>query len=351
MRTEQLNYELPEDRIARFPTVARDGARMLVVKEMAFEDSTIAEWPNLVPPESLLVLNDTRVFKARLLGHRRPMGGKVELLLLEPLVSAPSDTTHRHWRAIGRANRPLVPETVVDFGGLTARILGREESGELQVELESEGSFEEALDRVGHVPIPPYLRREDDSSDRDRYQTVYARHSGSIAAPTAGLHLSPDILQALHRRGVEIGFTTLHVGMGTFKPVVAEDLDEHDMHTERFEVSGALAGAISNARARKAPVVAVGTTVVRALESAADPQRVGHVIARAGTTRLLIQPGYSFRVADALLTNFHMPKSTLLALVGAFIGLERTLRAYHVALERDYRFLSYGDAMWIPQRI
>lgn len=351
MRTEELNYELPEDRIARFPTNARDGARMLVVTEQELLDSTISAWVSLVPPSSLLVLNDTRVIKARLLGHRRPTGGKVELLLLEPLETTAADSSRRYWRALGRSNRPLMPETVLDFESLTARILEREPSGELRVELRFAGTFEAALERVGHVPIPPYLGREDDPSDVERYQTVYARHSGSVAAPTAGLHLSHDVLDALQRRGVEIGYTTLHVGVGTFKPVVSDDLDGHDMHSERFEVSEVLARAINEARARDAPVIAVGTTVVRALESAADPARLGCVLAQTGSTRLLIQPGYSFRVVDGLLTNFHMPKSTLLALVGAFIGLERTMQAYDVALARKYRFLSYGDAMWIPRRI
>jgi len=351
LRTERLDYELPEDRIARFPTEERDGARMMILTREGPTDSKIAEWPSLVPPGSLVVLNNTRVFKARLLGNRRPTGGRVELLLLEDLGSDPAPSHKRQWRAIGRSNRPLTAGVTIDFGILTGRILEREGSGDLRVEFESQQPFESALDAVGHVPIPPYLGREDTQSDIVRYQTVYAKHSGSVAAPTAGLHLSQGTLQALQQRGVELAYTTLHVGIGTFRPVTVDDLDAHPMHSERFEVTAELATAVGEARAREAPVIAVGTTVVRALESAADLGKEGHVRPQSGATRLLIQPGYEFRVVDGLLTNFHMPKSTLLALVGAFVGLERLMHAYQKALEHNYRFLSYGDAMWIPQRV
>jgi S-adenosylmethionine:tRNA ribosyltransferase-isomerase len=199
------------------------------------------------------------------------------------------------------------------------------------------------------VPLPPYLRRRADDDDRTRYQTVYARVPGAIAAPTAGLHFTPELVDSLRERA-HVGWLTLHVGLGTFFPVKHADLDQHPMHAERYEIAGDLASQIALARSRGAPVVAVGTTVVRALETAADPDRDGHVRAGAGSTRLLIQPGYDFRVVDALLTNFHLPSSTLLALVAAFAGRERVLRAYREAIVRGYRFYSYGDAMWIPAR-
>jgi len=351
LRTELFDYHLPEDRIARFPTEARDGARLLVLHQDEFADSMVVDWPNLLAPRSLVVLNDTRVFKARLLGNRHPTGGRVELLLLEELDPQSNDAHRRHWRAIGRSNRPLLPGAVLDFQALTGTVLEREANGDLRIVLESAEPMDSALDAAGHVPIPPYLGRDDDNSDVERYQTVFARHSGSVAAPTAGLHLSESVLAAVQARGIEVAYTTLHVGIGTFRPVVAADLDEHPMHSERFEVNDELVRAIAAARARNAPVIAVGTTVVRALESAANPEQLGHVHAQSGATRLLIQPGYAFRVVDGLLTNFHMPKSTLLALVGAFVGLERLRQAYEAALARNYRFLSYGDAMWIPQRI
>jgi S-adenosylmethionine:tRNA ribosyltransferase-isomerase len=197
----------------------------------------------------------------------------------------------------------------------------------------------------GHVPLPPYIERDDTPEDIDRYQTVYARHEGAVAAPTAGLHLTKATLERLVARGCEVASVTLHVGLGTFQPVKVDDLDRHSMHAERYAVTQSTADAIERARARGAPVVAIGTTTARALESAADPQRLGQVQATSGDTRLLIQPGYPWRVVDGLLTNFHLPRSTLLALVGAFAGLERVLEAYRLAIRERYRFFSYGDAM------
>jgi S-adenosylmethionine:tRNA ribosyltransferase-isomerase len=214
----------------------------------------------------------------------------------------------------------------------------------------AERAVEDVLAEEGRVPIPPYLGRDDDAEDITRYQTVYAERVGSVAAPTAGLHLSPALLGALPARGVELGRLELEVGLGTFRPIVADDLSEHVMHEERFRVDPALAEQIAAARRRGRPVVAVGTTVVRALESAADPAAPGHVIAQQTATRLLIQPGYAFQIVDALLTNFHQPKSTLLALVAAFAGFDAMRDAYRAAVEARYRFLSFGDAMWLPRR-
>ena len=323
---------------------------MLVLGQAGAVDSKVTRWPHLLPEGALVIVNDTRVFKARLLGHRRPSGGRAELLLLGEANEQSPSRTRQTWHAIGRANRPIAPGTTIEFQSLVARVLDRLVAGELLVELESAEPIEIVIDRIGHVPIPPYLGREDDPSDVERYQTLFAKRLGSVATPTAGLHLSQAVLNELTSRGIFLATTTLHVGIGTFRRIVADELDAHEMHAEKFEVNAELVAAVDDARKRQAPVIAVGTTVVRALESAADQNRPGAIIAQSGSTSLLIQPGYPFRVVDGLLTNFHTPRSTLLALVGAFAGLERTIAAYQLAVRQKYRFLSYGDAMWIPER-
>lgn len=346
MRTDLFDYSLPPELIAQRPLASRDAARVLVLHDPV-EHRSIRDLPKLIPAGALLVLNDTRVFCARLLGTRAPGGGAAELLLLRRSgPPGPRET----WRALARPKRRLRPEMQLDFGEIRGTVLGPSDAGELVVELEAEPSVEAALERVGHVPLPPYVRRDDEPADRERYQTVYASHTGSVAAPTAGLHLTRELLRRIEQRGVTIAHLTLHVGPGTFRPVSADDLDDHDMHSEQLFIGPDLVAAVRAARFRGAPVVAVGTTVVRALESAADPQRRGHVLPLQGETRLLIQPGHDFRVVDALLTNFHMPKSTLLALVAAFAGIDRVRAAYAAAIGERYRFLSYGDAMWIPER-
>ncbi len=346
MKSALLDYELPEALVAARPTERRDGARLLVVGDR-LEHRRIDEWPSLVPGGALVVLNETRVLKARILGARRGSGGRAEILLLRRVSAVGS---RERWRALGRASKALRPGTIIDSGPLAVEIRSRDDDGELDVEVEALPDVASALEQHGHVPIPPYLRRDDDALDAERYQTVFARHPGSVAAPTAGLHLTPESLSRLQARGVEIARLVLHVGPGTFRPVSADDLDDHPMHAEYIDVGDDLVGAVAAARSRGAPVVAVGTTVVRALESARDPQHPGRIVATRGDTRLLIQPGYAFGVVDALLTNFHMPKSTLLALVAAFAGLDRVLEAYRVAVAERYRFLSYGDAMWLPGR-
>jgi S-adenosylmethionine:tRNA ribosyltransferase-isomerase len=305
----------------------------------------IVDFPELVPEGALVVVNDTRVRHARVLLAKRGTGGKVELLLLRRLSA--TDAGER-WEALGRANKPLREGAQLEAPGLEA-VVARQ-GDPLEVELRAEGGVDAWLEREGHVPIPPYLGRLDEPADAERYQTVFARAVGSVAAPTAGLHLSQPLLDRLRARGVALSSLTLEIGLGTFRPVEADDLDQHAMHSETLEITPDLVSALAAARARGAPVVAIGTTVVRALESAADPERPGEVRPFRGETRLLIQPGYAFRVVDALLTNFHQPKSTLLALVGAFAGLERVLSAYSVAVREGYRFLSYGDAMWLPRR-
>jgi S-adenosylmethionine:tRNA ribosyltransferase-isomerase len=347
LKAELFDYDLPDELIARHPAETRDGARLLVVNGAELEHRAVRELPELVPRGALVVVNDTRVRRARVFGKRRPGGGQVELFLLERAKSHAGDRRER-WRALGRANKPLRRGTVVDAGELEVEILASAPDGVLDIAVRAEEAVEQALERLGRVPIPPYLGRSDEPADRERYQTVYADRTASVAAPTAGLHLSHDLLVRLAAEERCVGRLTLEVGLGTFRPVTVEDLDDHPMHAERVTVSEELTRQIRAARARHAPVVAIGTTVVRALESAADPEQPGEVRPFHGETRLLIQPGYRFRVVDALFTNFHQPRSTLLALVSAFAGHERVLSAYAEAVRGRYRFLSYGDAMWLP---
>ena len=328
-----------------------------------------------MPPGALVVMNDTRVLRARLLAKKPETGGRVEIFLVRKvgersIVIGEGETAETRdveiWRALGKASKPLKFDTDVIVGQteappgaicppgvqLVVRLLGRaEDDGLLEAGLtvRGGGTVEEAIRALGHVPLPPYIKRDDRAEDADRYQTVFARVDGAVAAPTAGLHVTRALLGRLAVRACDVATITLHVGLGTFQPVVAEDLDQHAMHSERFEVTRTTARAIARARERGAPVVAIGTTVVRALESAADPDRLGFVRPMAGDTRLLVQPGYGFRVVDMLLTNFHLPRSTLLALVCAFGGTQRVLRAYRAAVENGFRFYSYGDAMLLDR--
>lgn len=318
---------------------------MLSVRAEGNEFGFVRELPTHLGPGDLVVLNRTRVRRARIFAQRPKNergegGGRVELLFLHPLGG-------ERWAALGRAAGPLRPGDRLDFEGRGLEILGRNEEGNLEVRVPED--WEDVLDRVGQMPIPPYFRREADEADVERYQTVFATELGSAAAPTAGLHLTEAALTEVRRRGARVETVLLHVGIGTFRPVSVDDLDEHPMHEERYSVSPELARAVAETKARGGRVVAVGTTVVRALESAAVD--VGRLHEGEGVTRLLIQPGHEFRVVDALLTNFHQPKSTLLALVAAFVGRDRVLDAYREAVGAGFRFLSYGDAMWIPRRL
>lgn len=350
VRTELLDYDLPDELIARRPLAERDGARLLVLDRGVVTHGSVRELPERIDAGALLVLNDTRVRRARVLGVRRPSGGKVELLLLGRRQELEQGDGREVWQALGRASKPLRPGSQLEAAALECEVLAREEDGTLLLAIAATRAVEEVLAEQGRVPIPPYLGREDDADDIERYQTVYAARTGSVAAPTAGLHLSESLLAALRARGVEIGRLELEVGLGTFRPIVTDELASHVMHEEAFRVDAELAAQIAAARARGAPVVAVGTTVVRALEAAADPEHPGLIVPQATKTRLLIQPGYAFRVVDALLTNFHQPKSTLLALVAAFVGYESMRTAYREAVSARYRFLSFGDAMWLPRR-
>jgi S-adenosylmethionine:tRNA ribosyltransferase-isomerase len=349
VKIELLDYELPETAIAQRPAERRELSRLMVVGDGELSDRTVADWPGLVPRGALVVLNDTRVVKARLLGKKARTGGKAELLLVDRVDPARDDA----WRALGKGLRELVGQELAFGDGALVAVVERPSGpdGLFEVRLSTSlASIEQALGEHGHMPIPPYIRRADDGADVERYQTVYGRVPGAIAAPTAGLHITNEMLAELASREVTVARLTLHVGLGTFQPVAVADLDDHPMHAEWMQIPDALSDAVAEARRRGAPVVAVGTTVVRALETAADAERPGLVVPMEGETRMLIQPGYRFRVVDALLTNFHLPRSTLLALVSAFAGRARILEAYRQAVERGYRFFSYGDAMWIERR-
>lgn len=371
MRIDLFDFQLPAEQIASRPPETRDGGRLLVLdphgEPPVLRDRLVTDLPDLLPPGALVVLNDTRVLPARLYGTK-VSGGRVELLLVrrvgDGLVGeGPEARPAERWRAMGKASKPLKfpldiaitqPGTTNPSGAqLFASIVGRADDGLLDVLLHvpSGGTVIDALEALGHMPLPPYMHREDELGDRERYQTVFARTPGAVAAPTAGLHLTDALLGRLAVRDIQVAMITLHVGLGTFQPVTVEDLDTHPMHHEEIEVPRSVVSAIHEARARKAPVVAIGTTVTRALESAADPDRPGEARVFRGSTNLLIQPGYRFHVVDTLFTNFHLPKSTLLALVSAFGGRTRVLDAYRHAVLAGYRFYSYGDAMLLPARV
>jgi len=342
MRIDDLDYELPEELIAQEPLPKRDASRLLVVDVPSgtLEDRRFTDLPELLPP-SLFVFNDTRVFPARIFGHKQT-GGKVELLLLRKLAKG-SD----RWLAMGRSSKGLRAGMVLALAGaqLEARVLRVREHGEVEVELSGEADPDSLIDELGQVPLPPYIHRAANEADRSRYQTVYAKTRGAVAAPTAGLHFTEDTLSRLERSGHEAAYVTLHVGAGTFRPVQADHLDDHDMHEEAYEVPDQAAASIERARSDGRPVVAVGTTVVRTLEAAAATH--GEVRSGVGSTRLFIRPPYEFGVVDHLVTNFHLPRSTLLALVMARAGVDLIREAYQHAIDERYRFFSYGDAMLI----
>jgi S-adenosylmethionine:tRNA ribosyltransferase-isomerase len=349
VKTADLDYELPEALIAAHPAERRDGARLLILEGDSLRDGLVTDLAQLIPEGALLVVNDTRVRRARIFGARQGSGGRVELLFIR---RADVERGSREcWQAIGRASKPLRVGTRIDWDEIRIEVLDKSADGTLLVAVDAGGAdFEAILDQRGHLPLPPYMRRTDEVLDLERYQTVYARRTASAAAPTAGLHLTPQLFERLRERHVDVARLELEIGLGTFRSVTAEDLDDHPMHAETISVGPELVEAVRAARTRQAKVVAVGTTVVRALESAADDARPGEIRVTHGETRLLIQPGYRFRVVDALLTNFHVPQSTLLALVSAFAGYDAVMSAYRHAVAARYRFLSYGDAMWIPKR-
>ncbi len=347
MRVSDFDYELPPELIAQ-EAAPRGRSRLLVLSRAtgAIEHRHVGDLAGCLAPGDLLVVNDTRVFPARLLGRRVPSGGAVECLLIERL-----DEPDR-WEALMHPGQKLKPGARAIFespaGSLHAEVLERRFFGRRVVRLWSEaGADVDALvDALGHVPLPPYIKRADRPEDRERYQTVFARSRGSIAAPTAGLHFTGDLLRALDARGVERAEITLHVGYGTFKPVRTDLVEDHVVDPEHYEIGQAAAAAIDRALHERRRIVAVGTTTTRALENAASVGD-GRVRAGAGVADVFIYPGFRFQVVSGLMTNFHLPKSSLLMLVSAFAGREQVLAAYKEAADRRYRFYSYGDAMLI----
>jgi S-adenosylmethionine:tRNA ribosyltransferase-isomerase len=335
------DFNLPEGLIAQEPAARRDHARMLILNRVtgAVEDRHFYDFPAFVRPEDVVVLNDTRVFPARLVGRRVPGGGRAELFLVAPALEGT-------WLALAKPGRKLQAGARVHCDGLEAEVVEVLGDGRRRVRFTAEGPLDEALERAGRMPLPPYIRRDvPDALDRERYQTVYARRRGAVAAPTAGLHFTPEVLAALRAQGTAVAHVTLHVGYGTFEPVRTEDLRTHAVAAESVEVTAEAAEAVNAARRRGGRVFAVGTTTTRALESAAGED--GVVRPFGGETALTITPGYRFRAVDALLTNFHLPRSSLLVLVSAFAGRERVLAAYRHAVGEGYRFYSYGDCMLI----
>ncbi|HEX6036601.1 tRNA preQ1(34) S-adenosylmethionine ribosyltransferase-isomerase QueA [Longimicrobium sp.] len=338
--TSDFDFHLPPEQVAQAPAERRDASRLLVVDRAAgsLSDRGFADLVDYVPTGDALVLNETRVFPARLLG-RKATGAAAEVLLLNPY-----EGQEKVWTALVRPGGKLKPGRTVEVGPeLSVQILESTPGGERIVRLDTPLGLTEALDRYGEIPLPPYVERAATEEDRERYQTVYARERGSVAAPTAGLHFTPALLRGLEAKGVRIVRLVLHVGVGTFRPVETEDPAEHRMHSERYAVSADAADALNATRAAGGAIWAVGTTVVRTLESVATDDGVVH--AGEGWTDIFIRPPYPFKAVDHLVTNFHLPRSTLLMLVSAFGGYELVMRAYREAIHRGYRFYSYGDAM------
>jgi S-adenosylmethionine:tRNA ribosyltransferase-isomerase len=351
MHISEFDYELPEELIAQHPLGRRDASRMLVVNraEESRRDGSFSEFPSELREGDCVAVNNTRVFPARLEGRREPTGGRVELLLVRRREDLEGET----WEALARPARRLDAGSRITFGDgrLGAEVISATDDGARRVvRFHAEGDFAALLEEFGRMPLPPYIKRESEDlaardEDRERYQTVYAASSGAIAAPTAGLHFTPEVFERLRECGVSVAELTLHVGYGTFAPVRAEDLSTHSVAPESFEISAEAADALNETRARGGRVVAVGTTTVRALESSADER--GRISAGRGETGLTITPGYRFRATDAMLTNFHLPRSSLLVLVSAFAGRDLVLAAYRHAVGAGYRFYSYGDCMLV----
>lgn len=339
LKTSDFDYDLPEELIAQHPLAQRDASRLLVYdrKTGSVAHRVFHDLPGYLNAGDVLVLNDTRVIPARILGNKTDTGGKIEFLLLKRVDG---DV----WEALAKPARRAAPGTEFTFGGGRVRtvVLEALPEGMRRIKLLYDGVFEEALDAIGSMPLPPYIHER--LGDPERYQTVYARERGSAAAPTAGLHFTPELLGEVERKGIRVVRVLLHVGLGTFRPVAAEEVSEHKMHSEYYEVTEEAAAAINGARASGGRVVAVGTTSARTLETAAGED--GIVRSGRGWTDIFITPGYRFRAVDALVTNFHLPRSTLLMMIGAFAGSrEEMLRVYALAVEEKYRFFSFGDAM------
>lgn len=333
MKRQDFNFLLPPELIAQYPLPNRSDSRLLTYKRSTglYEHHVFKQIADLLEPGDLLVMNDSRVIPARLYGHKAS-GGQVELLL-ERLID--SNTFLAHIKA---SKSPRLGSYIHLAQDWRIEILGRQDD---LYHCRVEGDVDEMLHEIGHIPLPPYITRTDESVDSERYQTVYALHKGSVAAPTAGLHFDEEVLESLRLRGVNIAYSTLHVGAGTFRPVRCENISDHKMHYERYTISEALCDAVKATKRAGKRVIAVGTTAMRSLESAAQ---LGELQPCSRDTDIFITPGFQFKICDGLITNFHLPESTLMMLVSAFIGYEQTMELYRIAIEEKYRFFSYGDA-------
>lgn len=342
MDISDFDYDLPEERIAQTPLEPRDSARLMVLhpKEHTMEHRYFYELGDFLRSGDVLVFNDTRVIPARLIGARSQTGGKVEVFLLRQIDKD-------QWEVLVKPGKKARVGSVIQFSDeLSCEIIADTDFGGRIVRFIYHGIFEEILDRLGSMPLPPYIHEK--LEDRERYQTIYSRVKGSAAAPTAGLHFTKNLMERLHEQGIQFGFITLHVGLGTFRPVHVEVIEDHVMHREFYSVPTETAELIQRAKLEGRRVVAVGTTSIRTLEASAA--NTGHVEAGSGWTNIFIYPGYQFKVVDAVITNFHLPKSTLIMLISAFAGRAFTLEAYRAAVKEQYRFFSFGDAMFISSK-
>lgn len=340
MKTSDFYYDLPEELIAQDPLEDRSSSRLLVLNKKTGEREhrVFKDIIEYLKPGDCLVINDTKVIPARLIGERVGTGAKIEVLLLK---RKENDV----WETLVKPGRKMKVGAQVSFGNglLTGEVIDVVEEGNRLIQFHYEGIFEEVLDQLGQMPLPPYITHQ--LQDRNRYNTVYATHEGSAAAPTAGLHFTPELLEEIQKKGVEIARVTLHVGLGTFRPVKVEEVTEHHMHSEFYQIEEEAAEKINRAKDNGGRVICVGTTSCRTIESAADEN--GHLKACSGWTEIFIYPGYRFKALDCLITNFHLPESTLIMLVSALAGREHVLAAYEVAVKERYRFFSFGDAMFI----
>ena len=340
MKTQDFYYDLPKELIAQDPLSDRSSSRLLVMNKETGEIShhVFREITNFLHPGDCLVLNDTKVIPATLIGEKEGTGAKVEVLLLKRMEN-------NIWETLVKPGKKMKVGAKVSFGGglLKGEVVGIVEEGNRLIRFTFDGIFEEILDELGQMPLPPYITHQ--LEDKNRYQTVYAAHAGSAAAPTAGLHFTPELLDEIEKKGIDIAKVTLHVGLGTFRPVKVEDVMEHHMHSEFYQVTKEAAEKINKAKQGGGRVICVGTTSCRTIESAADEN--GHLSEKSGWTEIFIYPGYHFKVLDCLITNFHLPESTLVMLVSALAGREHVLAAYEKAVEEKYRFFSFGDAMFL----
>lgn len=343
MNVSDFDYQLPEELIAQQPSEQRDGCRLLVVHRDTgvIEHRRFSDILEYLNPGDCLVLNDSKVIPARLFGTKEGTGAHIEFLLSKKVKD-------NEWETLVRPGKRLRPGDFVSFGEqgeLRAEILSNGEDGTRIVRFTCEGEFMDVLEKLGSMPLPPYIERESEEGDKDRYQTVYAKNEGSVAAPTAGLHFTPELLEAAKAKGVNVAFLTLHVGIGTFRPVKVENLEEHHMHIEEYTVTPECAALMNETKARGGRIISVGTTACRTMESATGED--GIIKAGSSNTGIFIYPGYKFKMLDCLITNFHLPKSTLLMLVSALYNREDMLKVYETAVKEKYHFFSYGDAMII----